>query len=128
MDFSILIARIASIIYLAAALGGFFNKGYFRRMSVDIYRNAVLIYFMGFITVIIGFLIVSYHNIWAIDWRLLITLIGWLALMKGIFLIVFPGLMQGLSERFFRDRVIIIYPYVTLFFGLLFGYFGFVQG
>lgn len=128
MDVSILIARIASIIYLSAALGGFINKGYFRRMSVDIYRNAVLIYFMGFITVIIGFFIVSYHNIWAFDWRLLITLIGWLALIKGIFLIVFPDVMQRVSDRFFSDRVIMIYPYVTLFFGLLLGYFGFVQG
>ncbi|MBU4371020.1 MAG: hypothetical protein KKH02_01650 [Proteobacteria bacterium] len=128
MEPSILIAKITAVIYLSASLGGFFSRDYYRRLAEDMYKNATLTYMMGFITVILGFLIVHYHNLWVRDWTVLVTIIGWLALIKGILIIVFPKFMQRLSEPFLTERVLKIIPYVTLFLGLLFGYFGFVRG
>lgn len=128
MEPSILIAKITAVIYLSASLGGFFSRDYYRRLAEDMCRNATLTYMMGFITVILGFLIVHYHNLWGRDWTVLVTIIGWLALIKGILIIVFPKFMQRLSEPFLTERVLKIIPYVTLFLGLLFGYFGFVRG
>jgi len=128
MEPSILIAKIIAVIYLSASLGGFFSRDYYRRLAEDMYKNATLTYMMGFITVILGFLIVHYHNLWGRDWTVLVTIIGWLALIKGILIIVFPKFMQRLSEPFLTERVLKIIPYVTLFLGLLFGYFGFVRG
>jgi len=37
-------------------------------------RNAGLTYMMGLLAVIVGFLIVHYHNLWAKDWTVLITI------------------------------------------------------
>ncbi|MFH2120645.1 MAG: hypothetical protein ABIJ25_09660 [Pseudomonadota bacterium] len=128
MEPSILIAKIIAVIYLSASLGGFLSRDYYRRLAEDMCRNATLTYMMGFITVILGFLIVHYHNLWGRDWTVLVTIIGWLALIKGILIIVFPKFMQRLSEPFLTERVLKIIPYVTLFLGLLFGYFGFVRG
>ena len=128
MELSILIAKITSVIYLSAALGGFFSADYYRRLADDMYKNTALTYMMGFIAVIVGFLIVHYHNSWERDWTVLITITGWLALIKGVLIIVFPKFIQRLSEPFFTDRALKIIPYVTLSIGLLFGYFGFVFG
>jgi hypothetical protein len=128
MELSILIAKITALIYLSASLGRFFSRDYYRRISDDMYKNTALTYMMGFMAVIVGFLIIHYHNLWGRDWSVLITILGWLALIKGVLIIVFPKLIQRLSEPFLTVRAQKIIPYVTLLIGLLFGYFGFVRG
>lgn len=128
MELSILIARIMAVIYLSASLGGFFSQDYYRRLSDDMYKNAGLTYMIGFLAVVVGFLIVHYHNLWGRDWTVLITVIGWLALIKGVLIIVFPKFLQRLSRPFLTDSALKIIPYITLSIGLLFGYFGFVHG
>jgi hypothetical protein len=46
-------------------LGAFFSADYYRKITNDLFSNSALIYVTGFITVIIGLLIVTYHNRWA---------------------------------------------------------------
>jgi hypothetical protein len=127
MELSILIAKIASVVYLSAALGAIFSANYYHRLVDDMFNNAALTYFMGFTTVIIGFVIVNYHNTWVKDWTVLITIIGWLALIKGVLIIACPKFVQSYSERLFKGRGLRIFPYVAISSGLLFGYFGFVH-
>lgn len=45
---------------------------------------------ISFSAIVIGLLNILFHNIWEDDWRLLITLIGWLALFIGLSLFIFP--------------------------------------
>jgi hypothetical protein len=127
MELSILIARIASVIYLSAALGGFFSKDHYRRILDDMYRNSALTYMAGFTTVILGALIVNYHNIWTRDWRVLITIIGWLALIKGVTIMAFPGFIRSISGPFVAGAGWKLFPYAALLLGLLFAWFGFVH-
>ncbi len=42
----------------------------------------------SFLAVIIGLLNILFHNIWELSWRLIITLIGWVSLLKGMFLFI----------------------------------------
>ena len=44
----------------------------------------------SFMAIIIGLLSILSHNIWENDWRILITLIGWSALLIGLSLFIFP--------------------------------------
>ncbi len=127
MQLSKLIAKIASIIYLSASVAAFFGPDHYRKIADDLFSNAGLTYLAGFITVIIGLLIVTYHNRWTKNWTVLITILGWLALVKGISLIAFPQFVEGLSERMFTDFGSRIFPYAALCVGLLFAYFGFVS-
>ncbi|MBE0556834.1 MAG: hypothetical protein IH628_06330 [Proteobacteria bacterium] len=128
MELSILIAKIMAVIYLSASLGGFISRDYYRRLSNGMYENAGLTYMVGFIAVIVGSLIVHYHNLWGRDWTVLITIIGWLSLIKGILIIALPTVIRRLSAPFLTDKALMIIPYVTFLAGLLFGNFGFVQG
>jgi hypothetical protein len=127
MQLSKLIARMASVIYLSASLGAFFSSDYYRKIADDLFSNSALIYVTGFITLIIGFLIVTYHNRWAKSWMVLITILGWLAMVKGICLIAFPQFVRTLSERLLTDSGAKIFPYAALCLGLLFTYFGFLS-
>lgn len=127
MQLSKLIARMASVIYLSSSLGAFFSTDYYRKIADDLFSNSALIYVTGFITVIIGLLIVTYHNRWAKSWIVLITILGWLSIVKGICLIAFPQFVHTLSERMLIDSGAKIFPYAALGLGLLFAYFGFVS-
>ncbi|MGB8703473.1 MAG: hypothetical protein WCD31_00440 [Gillisia sp.] len=46
----------------------------------------------SFLAIIVGILNILFHNIWEADWRVIITLIGWMALGFGLLLFVFPTL------------------------------------
>ncbi|WP_299528352.1 hypothetical protein [uncultured Lutibacter sp.] len=50
-------------------------------------KFAILVAFMA---IIIGLLNILFHDIWEGDWRLIITLIGWIALFEGIILFIIP--------------------------------------
>ena len=34
--------------------------------------------------------IVLYHNFWTTDWRIIITIVGWISVLKGVVRIVAP--------------------------------------
>jgi hypothetical protein len=127
MELSVLIAKIISVVYLAAALGAAFSRDHYRRLIDDLFKNAALTYFMGFTAVILGFLMVNYHNIWVKDWTVLVTILGWLALMKGVLIMAFPRFVQRYSKPMFEGHGLRFFPFVAAFLGLLFGYFGFVH-
>lgn len=44
---------------------------------------------VAFIAIIIGLINIILHNVWAYDWTMIITLIGWVSLVMGIYLFTF---------------------------------------
>jgi len=127
MELSILIARITSVVYLSAALGAVFSRDHYRRLLDDLFKNAALTYLMGFTAVVFGFLMVNYHNTWGKDWTVLVTILGWLALTKGVLIIAFPEFVYSYSKPILEGKGLQFFPYVAAFLGLVLGYFGFVH-
>lgn len=127
MELSILIARITAVIYLSAAAGALINRDQYRRVAVDMFKNAALTYLMGFTAAIVGMIIVNYHNIWVGNWTVLITILGWLALIKGVLIIAVPKLVERFSRMIFSGRLLQWFPYIAALLGFLFGYLGFVH-
>jgi len=46
--------------------------------------------FGGYLALFLGLGTVVLHNVWTDDWRVIITIFGWLSLVKGILIIGFP--------------------------------------
>ena len=126
MELSILIARIVSIVYLSAALGMIFSKKFYQKILEDFFKNAGVSYLAGFFTIVVSFLIVHYHNTWESNWTVLVTIIGWLGLIKGVVLIAFPSSIYKLSRRMYSGKSLKIFPFIHIALGLLFAYFGFI--
>ncbi|GAL65798.1 hypothetical protein [Jejuia pallidilutea] len=66
-----------------------FNPKRIRQVFLDLKDEKFLI-IAAFMAIIIGLLNILFHNIWEPNWKLIITLIGWLALFEGLLLFVFP--------------------------------------
>ncbi len=124
MELSIFVAKIIAIVYLSAGIGAVSKQSSFKKMIEGFEKSPVNTYMAGLLAVIVGMLLVEYHNIWVKDWTVLITIIGWAALLKGILFIAFPKIIsyfKGLYEY------TVLWGVVLLAIGLLFGYFGFVM-
>jgi len=93
-----LIARVVGPIYLIAALGLFLDPDRYRRTVEDFLDNAALSYLAGFLALAFGLLILAFHSQWDASWRVVVTVIGWLATLKGAALLVRPNLFANTSR------------------------------
>lgn len=124
MDLSIFLAQFLAVLYGSIGIGILLHKQHYSSVFEGVSRNAALLYLSGIFSLALGFSIVTIHAVWTNDWRSLVTLVGWIALLKGLTLIVWPSLMLR-HIGFWLGRLHTV-GIIALFLGLLFGYFGFV--
>lgn len=83
-----------------------FNKSYFNAVMTDLANSKGLLWVTGLITFVMGTVIVALHNVWSADWRLIVTLLGWLTVVKGAVIILFPSSMLLLYRRFLSNHLL----------------------
>ena len=124
METSVFFAQLLALIYLVTGIGMLADKDRFRALYDEMMKSAPIMYLMGTCSLLLGYLIVSFHNIWENNWTVLITVIGWIALAKGVVIIVAPNLVLN-RARFWLTRMQLAGA-VTFVLGLVLGYFGFL--
>jgi len=122
MELSTLVAQMIAITYISAGIAAFTSKSIFTKMIEDFEKSRGLTFITGFIAIILGMLLVTYHNIWVQDWPVLVTIIGWLSVVKGIMLIAFPQTISFFKKMYKQSQTL---GALMIVFGLILGYFGF---
>ncbi|WP_421765108.1 hypothetical protein [Ekhidna sp.] len=126
MELSIFIARILGIMYLSVGIGFFLFREPYVLALRKILDNPGYALLGGFMAIVGGMAMVTYHNLWVSDWRVIITIIGWIALIKGVILLLSPSYLQ-----LFRPMLLVrngkAMTIAILLLGILFTYLGFVQ-
>jgi hypothetical protein len=125
METALFLARIIGIVYTALGIGLLLSGNYYREVMEKLLDNAAYMFLGGFIAVVVGFLIIEHHNIWANDWTVIITLIGWAALIKGVLILVIPRSFQVFKGMLRGKMLVYVITPAVLLFGLIFLYFGF---
>ncbi len=123
METSILVAKILGIAYISIGLGVLFSPGHYKKLFSDFDKNPTFVYLGGIMALLAGFLIVNFHNIWIKDWVVVITVVGWLALVKGVLLLIAPKVILGMSKPLLKNLKLI--GLFALVLGLLVSYLGF---
>jgi uncharacterized membrane protein len=103
------------------------NPRVFRAMASEVVGNVTLIYLFGLIDFAAGLAIVLTHNVWVPNWRVLITLLGWLMLVRGAARILFTDRVMEFAKTIVRNKR--IYPIsgaVVGVLGLVLCYFGYL--
>ncbi|MFH1847108.1 MAG: hypothetical protein ABH869_06095 [Candidatus Omnitrophota bacterium] len=129
MGTSVFIARIFGLCYLVVGAGLMFNRKAFQRVMDDFCKNAALVFFAGLFALVIGVVIILTHNVWARNWTVIITIIGWLGLIKGIWIIVFPNTVSRFMQAYQKnERLLIVHSIGAFIFGAVLTFFGFFAG
>ncbi len=98
MQSSLVIAQILGPMYVIVAVGLLVNAPTYQRIFEELFESPALAYLGSLLALIFGLVILAFHHAWSTDWTLIVTLIGWLALIKGSLLAVCPGAVIRLSR------------------------------
>jgi len=91
MEVSIFLAKVLGLYFIITCLAVLINYKAVGKIIQAMAKDVSGVFFEGFIALIIGLLIVVSHNIWTTDWRLIITIIGWITIVKGVARILAPN-------------------------------------
>ncbi len=84
--------------YLAIGLGILINPGFYKKIMASLSEQPMSVYFAGALAFVVGFLLVTFFNVWEWSWSLVITILGWLSLVKGMLLFLFPKAMVNMAS------------------------------
>jgi hypothetical protein len=99
METSLFLARLIGPSAILIGAGILIAPRDYRRVGEEFLASRALIYVAGLLAFVPGLAIVLSHNIWTADWRLIITLFGWLATLGGAFRILFPQQVVAIGSR-----------------------------
>ncbi|MDD5561729.1 MAG: hypothetical protein PHT50_06355 [Candidatus Omnitrophica bacterium] len=114
MENSILIARFVGPYIIVIAIGLLLNLKTYRKIVEGFFDNAAIVYIAGLMAFVAGLAIVLFHNIWAMDWRIIITLFGWSALIKGTLFVVSPAASVKMAQVFIKNIKLVVIPWIGM--------------
>jgi hypothetical protein len=123
MEVSLFLAKLLGIYLLIIAVVAIANKRQVMIFIKDILSSPGLLAVLGIFNILLGLAIVIIHPIWEWNWRGLITLFGYLSIIKGIVRFGFPNLCR-LDLKTFEKGYWIIWP-LLLILGVYLTYAGF---
>ncbi len=113
------IFQLFGLAYLAMGIGGVINKDGYMKFMEDFAKSAGLLLITGLLTITVGFIMVTFHNIWIMGWTVIITIIGWIALIKGILILMFPGFYFRIFDLMKKSKMLMrIYPIFVIIIGV----------
>ena len=120
------IFQIFSVVYLAIGVGMLVNPAFYKKMFSDFVDNAGVLYMGGITALVVGLLIIMFHNTWTKNLSVIITIIGWLALIKGVVILIFPKAMVALAKSIVNSpKFMKIEAILVIIVGLFFAFLGF---
>ena len=84
------IAGLIGPTLVVGAVAVLLNLGTWPALVEQGFRDPALIFVSGFPLFVAGLAIVRAHNRWERSWPVLVTVVGWLALLGGLSRILFP--------------------------------------
>jgi cytochrome bd-type quinol oxidase subunit 2 len=116
------LAILAGSAFLVVGLSLFINP-YVSTAMNDLVNNQGLLWVTGLVTFVMGTVMLALYNTWSKSWRVLVTIIGWLAAIKGAVLMLFPQVMT-LYASFLSDTTLTLSGIYAIVLGGLFLFLG----
>jgi hypothetical protein len=128
MQNSVFLAKLMGPLFLAVGIGLIANAAVYKKLFAEFLDSTALVYLSGLLTMTAGMAIILTHNVWVLEWRVLITLLGWLLAIGGAVRIVIPQGTQKIGRRFLKHpQATIIAAVVWLAIGAVLCFFGYFR-
>jgi MFS family permease len=128
MQTSVFLARLIGPVCLAVGIGLFANRLVYEELAREVLKSRALIYLTGLLSMTAGLAVVLSHNVWTADWRVLVTLLGWLAAIGGAVRIVLPQGTESIGRRVLEHpQGLTIAGVVWLALGAILSFFGYFR-
>ena len=126
MDISIFLAKALGIYCGILALVILKNPKGMMQVLKDMEMQPAFQFVMGILALIFGILMVLAHNVWEMAWPVAVTVVGWLAIGKGVMRLMYPKLSVRLIHRWVdHDGLRVFMIALIIAMALFFLYYGF---
>jgi uncharacterized protein YjeT (DUF2065 family) len=115
------IFQLLGVTFFALGLGLLANPKTARKFFEEVAENIGLLYFGGLMALVIGYLLLAFGG-----QSLILFIIGWLAFLKGLFLLLFPASAAKLGQAIAKKKTCLaVSTWVLMLLGLLFLFIGY---
>jgi hypothetical protein len=126
MDKSKFLSKVIGIYLIIISIAMLVRMQEFTHDVTKLINDAPLMFVVGFFTLILGILMVVSHNIWQWNWRVIVTIIGWITLLKGASIIFSLQFLDKAAMLFVQNiNAFYIAAIIDLVLGVLLSYLGF---
>lgn len=108
------IAGFIGPVLIAVAASVLLNRKSLPEMAQQIGNDWALVMISGVLLLVAGLAIVRMHNIWESSWRLVVTLIGWLAVVGGLMRIMYPRQLAAMMPAIVENPARLVIPMFLL--------------
>jgi uncharacterized membrane protein HdeD (DUF308 family) len=115
-DTSRTIASLAGPVLIAVAAFLLLNRKDLPQMAPRIAEDWGLVVLSGVILLVAGLAMVQRHNVWETSWRVLVSLVGWLAVAGGFARILYPRQLAEMAGGILANPPNVVIPALLLLF------------
>lgn len=123
-DVTMFLAKLMGPIYLIVAISIMMNKDWYVKLMKQLEAN-IFVYLNAIIALATGIAIVLMHNIWTSLPTTVISLLGWIAIAKGVFHILAPEKAIEIAKSF-KDKLPLM-SWIAFILGAYLCYIGYFQ-
>jgi uncharacterized protein YjeT (DUF2065 family) len=126
MELSLFLAQVMGIVISAFAIASLIRPAIIRDAIRDFDHESFARLVIGCMAIALGAVLVLTHNVWVKDFRVVITIFGWTALLKGIGYLVAPKLAVNFTKSMLKSKgQMQLFLLVCLALGIYLAYTGF---
>ena len=118
------LAELWGLSLVVVCLSLLIKTKYLRRLFASL-EDSNNLFCWGLCSFVIGTASVLGHNIWVKDWRVVVTIFGWIGLIKGLTLLFTPELTIKWVRKMENASFLPFTLVIGVFIGLALTYFGF---
>jgi len=118
MQPAVFIARLIGPSLFVIGVGVLLNEANYAAMITEAVHSPTIIYLSGLLSLPPGLAILNVYRAWTADWRVIITILGWLLVIGGAIRIVLPQLTATLASTLYStSAALMIFAVVVLVLG-----------
>jgi hypothetical protein len=124
----VFIARLIGPLFVVLGVGILLNQAVYADMIGQAVLIPVLIYLTGMLALTAGVAMLNGYHAWTVDWRVVITILGWIMVIAGIVRIVLPAVTAVLAIGLYSgSSAMPIVAVIVLVVGVFFSYQGYFR-
>jgi hypothetical protein len=116
---TVIIAQALGIFFVVMGASMVIRKHATAAALEEAVSNRGYLWMWGLLAVIMGAVIIPLNSVWTSGLPLIITVVGWLALIKGTFILIFPDATVSLYRKINKDVILVLVGVVAFIFGLV---------
>lgn len=111
METSLMLARLIGPVMVVMGAYVLLRPEHLERAAREILDSAALLMIAGLLAFVPGLAIVLAHNVWVAGWPVVVTLMGWIAMLAGLARMFLPDTMRRAGEVMLgRPRIFLVGP------------------